>query len=256
MSSAGETTSSRQRLGPGALRALHAVFNVIALNIVWVVASLPLVTIPLATAAAFTAIDSWLSGTDDRVLHSFACRARHRPVRTSVLCGLPMCMLGIAVLEISYFAPRPLPVDRMCLGIALSFGIAAAAITGYVLLVVAKIGAPGPVVWKMASALCPSNLLVTGPLLVLQVFGGIILGYADPGLVAVVVPASVMFLVYQTTSFGLRRVLRRQARALPGTRLHPADDEMSLLRKPGWARVSGSSSASVLTGEDYARSHW
>ena len=79
---------------------LTTLFNVLALNLAMIVASLPLITAPVAVSAAAATLDQWRRDGEDRVIRQFVLEFRHRwSARTTLGAGVPMAaaVLGLAV---------------------------------------------------------------------------------------------------------------------------------------------------------------
>jgi hypothetical protein len=201
------TPGGAVRTGAAVARVLSCVFNVFALNVLWVITSMAIVTIPLTTAAAFGAIDKWLSGADDRVVRNFFARLGECPVLTWVTCGAPLGLVGVAAGEVAFFAARPAAVDRMCLGVAVASCLVAVSIGSYVLFLVSTRALIGKAAWRAAAWMSVRNSVVTGPLFVVEVGAGVLGALMDPGLCVIVVPIAVMVVVYLTARFGLRRTI-------------------------------------------------
>jgi len=56
--------------------ALRAVFNFLVLNVVLVMACLPVVTVPLACQAATISLERWRAAGEDRVVREFIAALR------------------------------------------------------------------------------------------------------------------------------------------------------------------------------------
>ena len=91
--------------GTPVMAALGSAFNVLALNLVLLLVSLPVITLPLALNAATTALDRWRRGGrgpgGPRVLHRPAVRPARAGLRR--LVGVPLAAIGVGVAEARYF---------------------------------------------------------------------------------------------------------------------------------------------------------
>ncbi|MGO9178983.1 MAG: hypothetical protein ACLQHS_06890, partial [Candidatus Limnocylindrales bacterium] len=86
------------------MAALRAVFNFLELNLVLVVACLPVVTVPLACQAATVSLERWRAAGEDRVVREFVAALRSRPpLRTTLSAGMSFAVAAIAVEEVHYF---------------------------------------------------------------------------------------------------------------------------------------------------------
>ena len=91
---AGDPQAARH-LRPGVMAALASLFNFLALNLVLLIASLPVITLPLAVNAASVALDRWRADGEDRVVREFWVALRSRPpLRTTVALGVPFAAIG------------------------------------------------------------------------------------------------------------------------------------------------------------------
>lgn len=189
-----------------ALRGLSALWNLAALNVLWLLCCLPVVTAPLATCAAFGAVDRWARLGEDRVVRTFFELLRSGVRRASLACGLPMAVGAAGVAEALFFARRTGGVDRVCFGLGVGFAAACLLTLGYVLLLSAASPELAPrQVWELAGRLGLRNLPVTGPLFALEAIGAVAVALAEPALGAIVLPMALLGLVHRTALFGLRR---------------------------------------------------
>ncbi len=147
------------------MAALGSLFNLLVLNLVFLVVSLPLVTLPLAVNAAWTALDRWRAGGEDRVVREFLLALRSSPVpRTTLLVGVPLAVTALTVEEVHYFIRADGLGARICFGFGLAAFVVALTSLGYILLVVAR-RFPGDAseIWSLGIRLAVRNLFVTGP---------------------------------------------------------------------------------------------
>jgi hypothetical protein len=193
----------RNKLGA----ALRSCFNFLALNLVLVLTSLPVVTVPLAINAAAVALDHWRDGGEDRVVREFFFALRSSPpLRTTLGIGAPLAAMALATEEVHYFARGGSYVNWVCLG----FGVAALMIAmgamGYVIVLCARNpSAPIPDLWSLGTRLALQNFFVTGPLFVVEITGAVLLGLADPPLMLIGLPLAFVYVVRLTSNFGARR---------------------------------------------------
>lgn len=187
--------------------ALRTIFNFLALNLALVVASLPIVTLPLAVNAATVALERWRAEGEDRVVREFVNAMRSRSsLRTVAQVGGPLLATMLAVEEVHFFARGGSPENWLCLG----SGVAALVITtssaGYALLLsVRQTSAPAVEVWSVAAKLSLQNVFVTGPLFVLEAGVAVLLGFLDPALLLLGLPLGFLQLARVTARLGVRR---------------------------------------------------
>jgi hypothetical protein len=190
--------------------ALRACFNFLALNLALVLASLLVVTVPMALNAAVTALDRWQAEGEDRVLREFLSALRSRPpLRTTLAVGAPLAVMATATEEVHYFARGGSPVNWVCLGFGVAALVIAMAAVGYVVLLSSRNpSAPVPDLWELGIHLALQNLFVTGPLFILETTGAVLLGLADPTLVLIGLPLGFLCLMRLTAQSGMLRAGR------------------------------------------------
>ena len=209
-------------LGTRIMAALATMFNVLALNLALLIASLPLVTLPVAINAATVALDRWRREGEDSVVREFVIALRSRsPLRTTILVGVPLVAAATGVAEVHHFIRGGSLTDRVYLG--LGFGALLITLTaiGYVVLLTARGPALSPAelspaelspaelspaeLWSLCAGLAIRNLLVTGPLFLIEIAGATVLTLIDPALLLLGVPLLLLQLMRLTAQFGLRR---------------------------------------------------
>ena len=189
------------------LAALGSIFNFLALNLVVLIACLPVLTIPLALVALTIALDRWRGDGEDRVVREFFFALRSRPpLATTLVAGVPLVVAAIGAEEVHYFAHGGEPVDWVCLGFGLAALVLALGALGYVLLLVARRPTvPATEVWALGVGLALRNLFATGPLFVVEIVAATLLGLLDPALLMLGLPVGLLSLMRLTARFGLRR---------------------------------------------------
>ena len=87
------------------MTALTTMFNFLALNLVLLIASLPVVTLPAAINAATVALDRWRGEGEDSVVREFVTALRSRPpLRTTLLTGVPLAAVVTGLAEVHHFS--------------------------------------------------------------------------------------------------------------------------------------------------------
>jgi hypothetical protein len=195
------------------MAALGSIFNFLVLNLALLIASLPVITLPIAVNAASIALDRWRCDGEDRVIREFCTALRSRPpVRTTVLVGIPLAATAVGLAEVRYFLRGGSLVARFGFG----FGLAALLITltalGYVFLLAARRPpAAATELWSLCARLAVRNLFVTGPLFLVEIAGAAIIALIDPPLLLLGVPILLLHLMKLTAQLGLRRVELKQS---------------------------------------------
>jgi hypothetical protein len=205
-------SAGRDRLLSDGARArivtvLRSCFNFLTLNLVLVVTSLLVVTIPMAISAAVTALDRWRVDGEDRVVREFFAALRSRPpLRTTLAIGGPLAAIALATEEVHYFARGGSPVNWVCLGFGSAALLVAVVATGHVTVLESRYpSAPITDLWSLGIRLGIHNFVVTGPLFVVEGAGAVLVGLADPALVLIGLPLVFVSLVRLTSDFGARR---------------------------------------------------
>jgi hypothetical protein len=199
--------------------ALGSVFNFLALNIVVLILSLPLLSMPLALVAATTALDRWRTDGEDRVVREFFAVARSRPpLQTMAVAGAPLVVACTGAEEAHYFAHGGGPVDWVCLGFGFTAAFLAVTALGYVLLLTARHPTvPASELWSVSTRLAIRNVFATGPLFVVEIVGATLLALLDPPLLLIGLPLALLALMRVTAGFGLRMARFDQVAARTGT---------------------------------------
>jgi hypothetical protein len=174
---------------------LTAVFNILALNLAMILASLPLVTAPVAVSAASAALDQWARDGEDRVVRQFVLEFRARwSARTLLSVGGPMAAVVAGLAEVRYFWARSgspglggPALAGLCLGGAALFVTLAA--LGYVFQLSSDSPELSPLeLWSRSARLAVRNLLMAGPLSAVPAAGLVILAARDPGVLLLGLP--------------------------------------------------------------------
>jgi hypothetical protein len=209
-------------LGTRIMAALAALFNFLALNLALLVFSLPIVTLPAAVSAATLALDRWRRDGEDQVVREFVIGFRAQWARQTVLVGVPLAAAVLGVIEMRHFAAGAGAANRLALG----FGTVALLVTvsalGYVFALAARdradlqrpegpedaVGPAGSTAaefWTGCVRLGIRNLLVTGPLFLIEIGGAAVLAWVDPPLLLLGLPLLALQLLRVTANVGLHR---------------------------------------------------
>lgn len=196
--------------GTKIMAGLGTMFNAVALNLAMTVASLPLITAPVAVSSASAALDRWRRDGEDRVLRQFVTEFRDRwSLRATLAGGVPMAAAVLGLAEVRHFAPQPSVAARagLCLGAgALLITLAA---LGYVFQLMAdRPGLPPVDLWSAAARLAVRNLLVAGPLSAIPIAGVAILAARDPGVLLLGTPLYLLQALKLIAGPGLRQAER------------------------------------------------
>jgi hypothetical protein len=193
--------------GSWVMAALATLFNFLALNLVLLIAALPLVTLPVAVNAALVALDRWRHEGEDRVVREFVTALRTRPpLRTTLLTGVPVAAIVVGVAEVHHFIRGTSLTDRFYLGLGLGALLVTLMAAGYVFLLTAREASLDPAsLWSLCAGLAIRNLLVTGPLFLAEMAGAAAVTVVDPALLLLGVPLLLLQFMRLTAQLGLRR---------------------------------------------------
>jgi Protein of unknown function, DUF624 len=215
-------------LGTRIMAALAALFNFLALNLVLLIASLPVITLPAAISAATQALERWRRDEEDHVVREFLDAFRAGWARQTVLVGVPLAAAVLGVIEVRHFAAGPgaaNAVSRLALGFGTVALLVTASALGYVLLLATRgradlegsedsgdaaglTGSTAAEFWTECVRLGIRNLFVTGPLFLVEIGGAAALGWIDPPLLLLGLPLLALQLMRLTANLGLRRAGR------------------------------------------------
>jgi hypothetical protein len=189
------------------MAGLTTLFNVLVLNLAMMVASLPLITAPVAVSAASAALDRWRREDEDRVLRQFVIEFRDRwSVPTMLGTGVPIGAAVLGLAEVRHFAPEATLAGRA----GLSLGAGALLITlaglGYLLQLTADDPSLPPVgLWSLSARLAVRNLLIAGPLSAAPIAGLALLAGRDPAVLLLGLPVFLLQALKLVAGPGLRR---------------------------------------------------
>jgi hypothetical protein len=214
-----QATGALGRLFQGrVMAALGSVFNFLALNVVVLILSVPVLTVPLALVAVTTALDRWRTDGEDRVVREFFVAFRSLPpLQTTVVAGAPLVVACVGTEEAHYFAHGGEPIDWVCLGFGFTAAFLAVTALGYVLLLAARHPTvPASEIWAIGMRLAIRNVFATAPLFVVEIVGATLLALLDPPLLLIGLPLALLSLMRITARFGLRVARFDQVEARTG----------------------------------------
>ena len=201
--------------------ALAALFNVLALNLMLLIFSLPIVTLPASIAAATQALERWRRDGEDAVVREFLAAFRAQWATRTALVGVPLAAAALGVIEVRHFVVGAGAANRLALGFGSVALVVTASALGYVFLLAARgpasdiaadiaagTAGDGPRAaefWTLCIRLGIRNILVTGPLFLLEIAGSAALASIDPPLLLLGLPVLALQLMRLTADLGLRR---------------------------------------------------
>jgi uncharacterized membrane protein YesL len=198
------------------MAGLTTLFNVLALNLALLVASLPVITAPAAARAATVALDRWRGDGEDRVVREFAVAFRQNFWRATVQVGVPFAAAALGLAEVDHFAHDRAPAAHLALGLGLGALVITLTGLGYVLTLAGTEKAGQ--LWSACATLAVRNIAVTGPLFLVELAGAAAFVYFVPALALFGVPLLLLQLMRVTAHIGLgratssRSVIRKELR--------------------------------------------
>jgi hypothetical protein len=193
-------------LGTRLAAVLTALFNALALNLVMIVASLPLITAPTSVSAASAVLDRWARDGEDRVIRQFLLELRDRwSARTTLGVGAPLLAVVLGVIEVRHFAPEAAPAGRAGLCLAGAALFVTLASLGYLFQLSADDPGLKPVdLWSASARLAVRNVLVAGPLSAVPAAGVALLTARSPAVLLLGLPLFLLHALKRTARRGLR----------------------------------------------------
>ena len=202
----GDVTHARPP-GRGIVAGLTAIFDVLVLNLVLLVGTAGIVTLPVTVSATVTALERWRVGGEDRVLLEFLAAVRSRPLlRRTVAVGVPLFAVVVAGEEVHFFAGRAGVAAHACLGLGVASLVISLVSLGYVFVLAARHPSAKPVeLWALCARLALRNVFTTGPLFLVEIAVASFLVLFDTPLVLVGVPVLLLQAMRLTAQLGIRR---------------------------------------------------
>jgi hypothetical protein len=202
----GQDRPGAETVRRGVVSALRGCFNFLALNLVLVVACLPVVTVPVAVGAAVTALDRWRTGGEDRVVREFiGALRRGRPGHACLALGAPFVAIAVALEEVHFFAHGGSPVSWVCLGSGFAALVIVLTSCGYVIVLGARQPElPVTDLWAVCARVALRNVVPAGALIMAEFALAVLLGLLDPALCLIGLPLAFLVAVRWTAGPGLR----------------------------------------------------
>lgn len=189
---------------------LGSVFNVLVLNLVFLASCVFVVTIPVAMRAAMVALDKWRDHAESRVVREFASAWKDTSWGlTTIALGAPLLLSLLAVSEVHYFVRGTGMVSQVCLGLGLAGLLLAVTTMGYVLYLLAQANSANasPVeLWNLSISLALRNIVITGPLFLVECVGTVLVALLDPAVLLAGLGVGMLWGFRVTARLGLRNV--------------------------------------------------
>jgi hypothetical protein len=190
-------------LGTRIMAGLTTLFNILALNLVLLIASLPVITAPAAASAATAALDRWRRDGEDRVVREFVMALRRCFWQATLQVGVPFAAIALGLAEVDHFAHAHAPAAHLALGLGLGALVITLTAVGYVLALAGT--RPAGELWSLCATLAVRNIAITGPLFLLEISAAAALIVAIPAFALFGVPVLLLQLMRVTAHIGLCR---------------------------------------------------
>jgi len=115
---------TRPQLSAGMSDLLDRAGTFILANVFWVLLSIPLITLPTATAALFATLAPWARGKESEVFGSFFPAARQHWRKATLIGLLDLVICGWIVLNLSIFRLMAMPVPLALLSQSVTLFVA------------------------------------------------------------------------------------------------------------------------------------
>lgn len=196
-----------RRAHPGSVSAaLAAVFNVLVLNVALVVASLAVITVPLAISAAFEAVCRWRALDDDQVLRNFTLALRRRPVMKSLVLAPAVLVTVLGGAESAYFTGYSGFIALVCVLIGITTAAMAVSVAAYLCLFLVTSDAGYRALWRAALVATGRTVALTTPVFALTTGGAVMAALAAPALAVVAAPVLLLWSWQRAATWGARRL--------------------------------------------------
>ena len=203
--------TERPPFSVGVMATLNTLFNLFALNVVVVLAALPVVTLPVALQSAAVAIDRWRTGGEDRMVKEFLRTLRAEPkCRPTVIVGLPLAAVVLAIVEIRFSAHAGGASGAICAGLGVAGLVLTLAGLGYLLMLGVRYPGLTPTnAWYAGLVLVMTNLFGASALLTVEFLVIGLLELRDPSLTVIGLPLVLLALVRVSAERGMRHTEQR-----------------------------------------------
>ncbi|MGH3165186.1 MAG: hypothetical protein ACRDN0_04740 [Trebonia sp.] len=196
-----------RRAHPGSVSAaLAAVFNVLVLNVALVVASLAVITVPLAISAAFEAVYRWRALDDDQVLRNFTLALRRRPATRSLVLAPAVLVAILGGAESAYFTRYSGFIALACVLIGITTTAISVSVVAYLCLFLATSDAGYRALWRASFIATGRTVALTTPVFALTTCGAVVAGLAAPALAVVAVPVLLLWSWQRAATWGAQHL--------------------------------------------------
>jgi uncharacterized membrane protein YesL len=180
---------------------LRTVTNIIILNLLWVICSMPVFTIGPSTAAMYGVIRKWHVEKDPSVIRSFIHEYRFF-FKQGLMVGTVWIFLGsLLVLDVVYFLKIPSDVKVVLIVITITALILYLLTSALLFSIMVHYGTKGIELIKQAFTFSVIDVKTTFAIILMWVAAGIVLFYAPLAICVSVVPVSMISFRFALISF-------------------------------------------------------
>lgn len=185
-------------------RWLDTFSNFLFLNLLWLLACLPIVTIYPATAAMFGVVRNWVREKEDGLLQTFSARFKEN-FKQSLVIGIVWTFLGVVLLLDFYLIDQVSSGPRVVLGSLLFLAVILYVFTSlYLFPVMVHYDASWPVVLKTSLLLSVGQLSTT---VLCLLVAAVMVGISFFAPVSLLITGSLTaYIVYRLCDRAFRRV--------------------------------------------------
>lgn len=181
---------------------MRTVTNILILNFLWVICSMPLVTIGPSTAAMMAVIRKWHLYQDHSVFRSFISEYRTF-LKQGFIVGTPWIFFGILlVIDVVYFLQIPSGAKVVFIGITLVVIFLYIMISAFLFPISVHYQSSGIALVKQAFTFAFLDGKTTWAIVLLWIGVGMVLYYAPLMIFVMIVPVSMISFRFAMISFG------------------------------------------------------
>jgi uncharacterized membrane protein YesL len=180
---------------------LRTVTNIIILNLLWVICSMPVFTIGPSTAAMFAVIRKWHVDKDPSVIRSFIHEYRLF-FKQGLMVGTVWIFLGfLLVLDVFYFLQIPSSVKVVLIVITITAFILYLWTSALLFSILVHYGTKGLGLIKQAFTFSLMDVKTTFAIILMWLAAGIVLFYAPIAICVIIVPVAMISFRFALISF-------------------------------------------------------
>nr|WP_263324432.1 DUF624 domain-containing protein [Neobacillus sp. Marseille-Q6967] len=186
---------------------MRTVTNILILNILWVICSMPLVTIGPSTAAMMAVIRKWHLYQDHSVFRSFISEYRTY-LKQGFIVGTPWIIFGfLLVIDVVYFLQIPSGAKVIFIGITAMVFLLYIMTSAFLFPILVHYQSSGIDLIKQAFTFAFLDGKTSLAIVLMWVGAGMVLYYAPLMIFVIIVPVSMISFRFAMVSFGKKENL-------------------------------------------------